>query len=58
MLVIRGCMFLLSLEATSQLCCVSLNVGQATYKGLELTASSVRSYLASASGSSSCPALI
>jgi hypothetical protein len=28
------------------------------YKGLELTASSVRSYLASASGSSSCPALI
>jgi hypothetical protein len=42
MLVIRGCMFLLSLEATSQLCCVSLNVGQATYKGLEPTRRSAR----------------
>src|SRR5207253_2264022 len=31
--VIRGCMFLLSLTATCQVCTVSLKAGQSTYKG-------------------------
>ena len=49
--VLRGCMFLLSLTATCQVCTVSLKAGLSTYNALHLTASSVRSSVAPASGS-------
>jgi hypothetical protein len=54
--VLCGCMFLLSLRATSQVWTVSLKAGLYTYKALQLTAYSLR--FASASGSGSCLALI
>jgi len=39
--VLCGCMFLLSLTATYQVCSVSLKAGQSTYNPVELTAHSV-----------------
>jgi len=43
-------MFLFSLTATYQVCTVALKAGLSTYNGLQATASSLRSYVAPASG--------
>jgi hypothetical protein len=55
--VLCGCMFLLSLIATYQVCTVSLKAGLYTYNAVEPTANSLRSYVASAIGGGSPLAL-
>src|SRR5712692_1197372 len=55
--VLCGCMFLLSLIATYQVCTVSLKAGLYTYNALEPTPNSLRSSLAPALGRGSPPAL-